>query len=607
MKRKVLLIEPDYKNKYPPLGLMKLAMYFRQCGDYVRFYKGDLKEFAARLLCEEFFSVIKGEPYYYVLGKYFYKLENYIKTGKLDNLEVIPGFRYSGYEDIIRRYRRCFQDFNFIKFDIVAVTSLFTFYWQKTIDTINYAKNFCKKSGRILVGGIAATILPEYIFKETGVKALTGLLDKPGVIDADNNIIIDELPPDYSILDEIDYKYPSSDAYLAYMTRGCIRQCSFCAVPRLEPIYKSYISIKQNIDYIDKNFGAKKDLLLMDNNVLASPEFDKIIEEIKSCGFAKGAYYVKPNEYEIAFNNLKNNFNERACVKKIINLYDNLAERLAKSDAKESGKFYIFREENNLLYAETASTEDILDADSYFRNLYNKYFKASKRMRFIDFNQGIDARLINDDNMQKLAELNIKPLRIAFDHYEQRGIYINAVKLAAKHGIKDLSNYLLYNFNDRPEDLYKRLEINVDLCEELDVAIYSFPMKYHPIDDPEYFKNRDYIGANWNRKFIRAVQAVLNATQGKIGRGKNYFHEAFGRDLNEFFNILWMPENFIINRFKYKENLTREWHEKFCSLNGDEKAEAQKIIAQNDFNFINKNKNSKVSEILEFYRLPKDR
>ena len=38
MKRKVLLIEPDYKNKYPPLGLMKLAMYFRQCGDDVRFY-----------------------------------------------------------------------------------------------------------------------------------------------------------------------------------------------------------------------------------------------------------------------------------------------------------------------------------------------------------------------------------------------------------------------------------------------------------------------------------------------------------------------------------------------------------------------------------------
>ena len=62
--------------------------------------------------------------------------------------------------------------------------------------------------------------------------------------------------------------------------------------------------------------------------------------------------------------------------------------------------------------------------------------------------------------------------------------------------------------------------MNVELCEELDATIYSFPMKYHPINDAEFFKNRDYIGVHWNRKFIRAVQAVLNSTKGKIGRGK---------------------------------------------------------------------------------------
>ena len=29
MNRKVLLVEPNYKNKYPPMGLMKLATYYR--------------------------------------------------------------------------------------------------------------------------------------------------------------------------------------------------------------------------------------------------------------------------------------------------------------------------------------------------------------------------------------------------------------------------------------------------------------------------------------------------------------------------------------------------------------------------------------------------
>ena len=57
----------------------------------------------------------------------------------------------------------------------------------------------------------------------------------------------------------------------------------------------------------------------------------------------------------------------------------------------------------------------------------------------------------------------------------------------------------------------------MDLCEELGASIYSFPMKYHPINDKEFFMNRDYIGKFWNRKFIRAVQAVLKIIKKIIG------------------------------------------------------------------------------------------
>ncbi len=40
MNRKVLLIEPNYNNKYPPMGLMKLSTYYRdRCNDDVRFSK----------------------------------------------------------------------------------------------------------------------------------------------------------------------------------------------------------------------------------------------------------------------------------------------------------------------------------------------------------------------------------------------------------------------------------------------------------------------------------------------------------------------------------------------------------------------------------------
>lgn len=601
MNRKVLLIEPNYKNKYPPMGLMKVATYYHRCHDDVRFFKGDLKVFSARLLCEEFYNQVK-EP---TLGKYFPKLIEFIKVGKYDILDSIPNFRNSQFEDILKIYRKRYKDKNVPKFDIIGITTLFTFYWDKTIDTINYAKIFCKPNGRIIIGGIASTILPEHIYQETGIHPHVGLLDKAGDLDENNSDIIDELPLDYSILDDIDYKYPANNAYFGYMTRGCPRHCSFCAVSRLEPNYKDYISIKHQIKYIDEHFGAQKDLLLMDNNVFASKYFENIVNEIKECGFAKGAKFQPPSEYIIAIKNLKEAYHDRVYIKKIIKLYDKICEKLPE---QKSGDFYLEREKRMLLYPETATKEAILEFDTIVNSLYAKLFKHLERTRYIDFNQGVDARLVTDQKMKKLSEINIRPLRIAFDHYEQRDIYISAIRTAAKYGIKDLSNYLLYNYEDKPEELYYRMKINVDLCDELNVAIYSFPMKFHPIDDPEYFRNRDFIGKYWNRKFIRAVQAVLNATKGKIGKGKSFFEEAFGKNIDEFMDILWMPETFIIYRFKYKENLTIDWRKKFKSLTEQQLDEAKQIIAHNRFTDadINQCSNKDVRELLQFYCIRRD-
>lgn len=594
MNRRVLLIEPNYKNKYPPMGLMKIATYFRRCGDDVRFFKGDLREFAARLLCEEFYENNKD----FRLGKYFSNMISYIRTGKQACLDVIPNFVGTDLQSSIEVYHKRYRKRDFPQFDIVGVTTLFTFYWKQTVDTINTAKLFCTKTGRIFVGGIAATILPEQIFKDTEIHPHQGLLDQPGIYDKGNTDIIDELPLDYSILYEIDYQYPANNAYFGYMTRSCPRNCAFCAVKTLEPKYKNYIGIADKISYVDEHFGKKKDLLLMDNNVFASKCFDQIIDEIKQCGFQKGARYIPSNEYEIAIRNLRERYNIRAYIRVAVSIYDTYARKLPE---QESGSFYLKREKFGLLYPETATVENILKFDEEFNELYKAQFKPTSRIRHIDFNQGLDARLVTNKKMKKLAEINIKPLRIAFDHYEQRDIYCKAIRCAAKYGIHDLSNYLLYNFKDRPEDLYYRMRINVDLCKELGVTIYSFPMKYHPISDPKYYNNRDFIGEHWNRKFIRAIQAVLNSTKGKIGPGVEFFEEAFGKDVQEYQKLLWMPETFIIFRRKYDanlrnrlankytdfseedNNLANEWWDDFCALPTDKLDIAKKIISKNRF------------------------
>jgi len=578
------------------MGLMKLATYYRKRGDDVRFFKGDLKVFAAQLLSEEFLAEVKDPK----LGKHVPKLIEHIKTGKFLPLDAIPNFRNGEQESLLKKYRLRYRENQFPRFDIVAVTTLFTFYWRETIDTINFAKKFCSSAGRVIVGGIASSILHVQVFQECGIKPICGLLNMPGMLDDDSDDIIDELSLDYSILEEIDYQYPSSNAYLAYTTRGCPRKCEFCAVSRLEPEYKDYIGLKEQILQATERFGAQKDLLLLDNNVFASKYFDKIIEEIKECGFGLGAVYVPESEYGIALKNLRVGYNVRAYTRKLIVLYDRISNKLPE---EEQADFYLMRENHNLLYAEVASPDAIIEFDEIARPLYEKYFKRLKRMRIVDFNQGVDARLVTDEKMKKLAETNIRPLRIAFDHYSMKDIYENAIRSAATHGIKQLANYLLYNFEDKPDDLYYRIRINIDLCDELSVTIYSFPMKYHPIDDMDYFYNREYIGKHWNRKFIRSVQAVLNATKGKIGRGKSFFEEAFGKDTDEFHKILWMPEAFIIHRFKYKDNLTAEWWEKFNSLDDVQLKKLKEVVAANLFDETTATEDPAVDEVLQYYQV----
>ena len=591
---RVLLIEPNWHNKYPPLNLMKLSTYFRCVrGDDVRFFKGDLKIFGAQLLLEKFFATDCDDvPLLFkppedkselarLFGSHAKTLLDFIRTGKKTLLEAVPNLRGKFFcEEFLRELHNRFKREDFPTFDTICVNSLFTFYFDVTVATINAAKKFLSRRGKIFVGGVAATLVPKAFEAETGIEPHCGLLDKPGDLGKDDDTIIDTLPPDYSILEEIDYKYPAADAYITYTTRGCIRKCSFCAVHTLEPHYKDHVEILGQLQATENRFGARRNLLLMDNNVLASAKFDEIVDEIKACGFGKGATYQPPDEYAVTLKNLRDGFNDRAYVRKMIRLYDELARRLPEN---LSAEFRSAREENFLLNVHCAVKEKFFALDDFVRPLFEKYFRRNKLARYVDFNQGLDARLIDEHKMSRLAELNLRPARIAFDHIEQREIYERAIRLAAKHGLRDLSNYLLYNFDDAPEDLYTRLKINIDLCEELDVSIYSFPMRYCPIADAKYFRNRDFVGRQWNKKFIRAIQAIINATGGKVGRGRTFFEKAFGKNLDEFRELLWMPETFIIYRAKYEDTLTADWRNKFSALGEGERVEAETIIAANKF------------------------
>lgn len=622
-KRKVLLIEPEYSNKFPPIGLMKISTYYKNLGNWdVTFYKGNLRTLVLETItdkCVDMFAKIDPDTDWSIKKD---KIFEYIKTRK-STLIAETGIYNSEYAILLESKLMEYKDYwwkgewkKHPEWDRVGVTTLFTFYWDKTIATIEFAKLLCKDwRHNLMVGGVLASIQPKEIEKATGIKPHVGIL-RPGDIDKGDKQFIDNLPLDYSILDEVDYQYSMSNAFYGYMSRGCIRHCAFCAVWTLEPDYVPYIPLTPRISKTREEFGDQKDLLLMDNNVLASEHFEEIIQEIIDCGFGKGEKYTQPDPMALSARNLLNGVNDKAYIRRLQNVIMDFYTSLTNKD--DSYEVYKIIDKNHIRHRLTSKKENLLKAYEELKPIWQKHFHPSVKQRHVDFNQGVDARLFTEQKARLLASIAIKPLRIAFDDIKTRPAYERAIRWSVLAGIKDFSNYLLYNFRDEPIDLYRRLLINVRLCDELNVNIYSFPMKYHPLRkgkeiDNDYSHNRDYIGLHWNRKYIRAIQAILNSTKGKVGRGQSFFFEAFGHSEEEFLELLEMPETFIIYRFFFKwldkigEKGTSHWRGawKICKENVSEEEwrNLLDVIHRNEFTAEERSLfcNPYILELLDYY------
>ncbi len=234
---------------------------------------------------------------------------------------------------------------------------------------------------------------------------------------------------------------------------------------------------------------------------------------------------------------------------------------------------------------------------------YAKNGRTISKQRSVDFNQGTDCRLMKEWHLKLLSRIALNPLRIAFDHIRDEKKYCERINLAAKHEIHKLSNYILYNFDDTPEDLWKRLKINIELNKELDLKIYSFPMKYIPLNA----KDRSFIDQpRWNWQFIRGVQRILNVLKGTVMTKEDFFYRAFGKDERMFLEILHMPEQIILYRGHEPKSTELEWQNKFRALTSGEREQLLKLLCDNrsKLSLVGAAvmiKNGKLKRILEYY------
>jgi hypothetical protein len=198
LDKRILLVEPDCGSVYPPLGLMKISSWHKDVGARVEYVK--------------------------------------MNPDKLN-------------EDL-------FGERDDVRYDSIYITSLFTYHADRVIRVINYCKERYKGS-EIKVGGIMATLVPDYVKEKTGISPHEGLLEE-----------VEYCSPDYSL-------FPWLDCSITFTTRGCERRCKFCAVRKHEPEF----FVKENWERdIDEN---KRTIIFWDNNWLLSPNFKKDIEKLK--------------------------------------------------------------------------------------------------------------------------------------------------------------------------------------------------------------------------------------------------------------------------------------------------------------------------------------
>lgn len=162
---------------------------------------------------------------------------------------------------------------------------------------------------------------------------------------------------------------------------------------------------------------------------------------------------------------------------------------------------------------------------------FNKVIDSIKQFPFVDFNQGLDVRLLKNSHLSELQKLQSCKIRYAFDHISEESTVIDAIRKTKRKGLKNISCYVLIGYRDTPEDAKYRL--NLILKE----GVLPFPMRYQPLNCLE--KN-SFVGENWTKEELE-----------KVVRYYSHIFKTRGIPYEEFDTKLRNPRKALMANNKY--------------------------------------------------------
>lgn len=167
-------------------------------------------------------------------------------------------------------------------------------------------------------------------------------------------------------------------------------------------------------------------------------------------------------------------------------------------------------------------------ASAYVHSILNELMELNLE---VDFNHGLDARLITPSIAKKMKRLRIKYVRMAYDSIDYKEDVEKAINIFTNAGYRarDLFFYTLHNYNDTPEDFFLRHQ------DIMKWGVVSYPMRFIPLNA---LKKNSFISKTWTAEELemiadaRRVLGVRGAfppykgLQLKILNAKD-FYEAF--------------------------------------------------------------------------------
>lgn len=134
----------------------------------------------------------------------------------------------------------------------------------------------------------------------------------------------------------------------------------------------------------------------------------------------------------------------------------------------------------------TLLDNNILALPSHFKLICRQ---ARENKIRIDFNQGLDIRLVNDENIPDMVKVKHRRLRFAWDNMADEKVVRAGLKLVSRYTApSNIQVYVLVGFNTTFEqDMYRILELRA-------LGVDAFVMKFH--------KNSRLLNemASWNNK-----------------------------------------------------------------------------------------------------------